>query len=88
MGTFLYPPKIGERITRQDSMVICFDQRDAMAMANTGFFTQSCQTVSGDMQLIAESVERVFSGEGDVWMVGTRFNDREAWIPIPWHDWG
>jgi len=87
-GTFLNPPKAGERITPRVGTVVCFDQRDAMGMVRTGFFTQSCETVTTTMNLIAESVTLMDAGEGMVLMIQTTFKDAPAWVPIPWHDWG
>ncbi len=86
-GTYLNPPKVGERITPRVGSVVCFNEQDAMAMVRTGFFTQTCSTITQDLNLIAESIERRDAGEGDVWMIQTTYENQPAWVPIPWHDW-
>jgi len=86
-GTFLNPPKVGERITPRVGTVVCFEELDAIGMSRTGFFTQSCQTVTEEFNLIANTVEQRDVGEGLVWMIRTEYLDRLAWVPIPWHDW-
>jgi len=67
--------------------VVCFNDKDAMAMASTGFFTQSCEAFSNDSGLIAEYVETRDTAEGPVVMVRTTLRSKIAWVPIPWHDW-
>jgi len=86
-GTFLNPPKVGEVITPRTGSVVCLNQLDALGMVRTGFFTQSCNTITPNMKLIAEAIEIVDAGEGMVIMIQTTLAGRTAWAPIPWHDW-
>jgi len=86
-GTFLNPPKVGERIPAVDGSVVCFEELDAIAMVRTGFFSASCETFTDTTMLMAESIATRDLGEGLVLMVQTTFKDRLAWVPIPWHDW-
>lgn len=86
-GTFSNPPALGTVITPRVGSVVCLNELDALGMVRTGFFTQSCQTLTPEMNLIAESIERVDAGEGMVIMIQTTFEGEAAWVPIPWHDW-
>ena len=86
-GTFLNPPKVGEPIVANVGSVVCFNELDAIGMVRTGFFTSSCETLTEDMNLIAEAVVTQDAGEGPVLMVRTTLRDKAAWVPIPWHDW-
>ncbi len=86
-GTFLNPPKLGAIITPRVGSVVCLNELDALGMVRTGFFTQSCRTLTSEMVLVAESIERVDAGEGMVIMIKTTFEGAPAWVPIPWHDW-
>lgn len=88
-GTFKNPPKVGEPITPHTGSVVCLKEIDAMSMASSGFFAPSCETITPDMNLVAESIEQRDAGEnrGLVWMVRTTLNTQTAWVPIPWHDW-
>ena len=85
--TFLNPPKVGDLIVPGVTSVVCFNPLDAIAMVRTGFFTTSCERLTADMALIAESVTTQDAGEGPVIMVETTFKKKQAWVPIPWHDW-
>ena len=89
-GTFLNPPKAGERITPYVGSVVCRKEIDAMSMASSGFFAPSCETLTADTNIVAESIEQRDAGtnRGLVWMVRTTYKGKPAWVPIPWHDWG
>ena len=86
-GTFLNPPTAGDTIRAVDGSVVCFNQLDAIGMVRTGFFTSSCQSITKNMALVAETVATQDAGEGPVIMVQTTFAQKTAWVPIPWHDW-
>lgn len=86
-GSFMNPPKVGERITPVVGSVVCFNELDAIGMARTGFFTTSCETFTDSTTLMAESIATRDVGEGLVLMVQTTFKNKPAWVPIPWHDW-
>lgn len=86
-GTFSNPPKLGAVIPSRVGSVVCLNELDALGMVRTGFFTQSCTTLTAEMNLITESIERVDAGEGMVIMIQTTFEGKTAWVPIPWHDW-
>ena len=86
-GTFLNPPKVGERIIPGVSSVVCFDELDAIGMVRTGFFTASCERMTGSTSLMAESIVTRDAGEGPVLLVKTTYKEMPAWVPIPWHDW-
>lgn len=86
-GAFLNPPKVGAVIPSLSGSVVCLNELDALAMARTGFFTQSCSILTPEMKLVAESLKQVDAGEGIVIMVQTALEGKTAWVPIPWHDW-
>ena len=86
-GTFLNPPRVGERIVANVGSVVCFNELDAIGMVRTGFFTSSCETLTDAMRLIAEAVVTQDAGEGPVLMVQTTWRDKTAWGPLPWHEW-
>jgi len=87
LGKFLNPPAVGQRIPAHVGSVVCFDERDALAMASTGFFTRTCESFSNQTGLIAESIEAREVQDGPVLLIRTRFRDQPAWVPLPWHDW-
>ena len=88
-GTYNNAPRVGKKIVPYAGSVICKVRDDAVEMAKTGFFTDSCETLEKGRDLVVDTRVLILVGPGEefVWMLSTIVDGETLWVPIPWHDW-
>ena len=86
--SFRNPPELHEWLVPQNGLVVCESEQIAMTMALTGFFLDTCQTISRPDQYQVTALDLRELEDGNMtWMVEVASSDGTAWVPLPWHDW-
>lgn len=86
--SFRNPPKLNEWLVPQNGLVACESEQIAMTMALTGFFLDTCHTVTHPDQYQVRALDLRELADGHMtWMVEVAGAEGTAWVPLPWHDW-
>lgn len=86
--SFRNPPKLNEWLIPQNGLVACESEQLAMTMALTGFFLDTCHTVTHPDQYQVKALDLRELADGHMtWMVEVAGSQGTAWVPLPWHDW-
>jgi len=87
--TFSNPPKVGSWLQSQRELVACETVNAARYMADFGFFHPQCRQLVdiGSQDYLVKSRNIVQLQEGPMWLLIVGYQEREYFVPIPWHDW-
>jgi len=86
---FANPPKTGTWLQSQRELVACETIPAARYMADFGFFHPQCKQLVdiGPKDYLVKSREIIQLQEGPMWLLKVSHQERDYFVPIPWHDW-